>query len=45
MVRSVITSGSRWRIGNGESVNVWTDPWIEDIPTFKPTASVIDGLE
>ena len=45
MARTIIDSGSRWRIDNGESVNVWIDPWIKDIPTFKPCTPVIDGLE
>ena len=45
MARSVIASGSKWRIDNGESVNVWIDPWIKDIPTSKTTTLVIDGLE
>ena len=45
MARTVIASRSRWRIDNGESVNVWIDPWIIDILTFTPTTLVIDGLE
>ena len=24
---------------------MWIDPWIKDIPTFKPTTLVINGLE
>ena len=29
-------------IDNGESVYVWIDPWIKDIPTFKANTLVID---
>ena len=45
MARSIIASGSIWRIGNGESVNIWTDTWIKDSPDFKPTTPIIAGLE
>ena len=43
--RSVTASGSRWRTGNGESMNVWNDPWIKNNPCFKPITPIIDGLE
>ena len=44
MARSVITSGIRWRIGNGERINMWKDPWIKDNLSFKPTTLVTDGM-
>ena len=45
VARSIIASGSRWRIGNGESVNDWTDPLIKDSPNFKLTTPIIAGFE
>ncbi|CAN1193222.1 hypothetical protein LINPERHAP2_LOCUS41944, partial [Linum perenne] len=33
----VVENGSRWRIGNGTSVKVWTDTWIRDEVSFKTT--------
>ena len=45
VARRVITTSSRWRLGNGTDVNVWPDPWIKDIQNFKPTTPIIEGLE
>ena len=28
--------GSRWVIGNGERVNIWTDRWLPTSESFKP---------
>ena len=38
---SIIAPGSRWRIDNGESINVWHDPWINDNPNFKPATRLL----
>jgi len=32
----LIKEGVIWRIGNGESVNIWTDPWIPHGKTRRP---------
>ncbi|OMO97058.1 reverse transcriptase [Corchorus capsularis] len=34
--RKVIIEGSRWRIGNGMTVKVWEDKWINNSTDFKP---------
>ncbi|XP_021746063.1 uncharacterized protein LOC110711934 [Chenopodium quinoa] len=26
--RCVVRRGMKWRVGNGESIRVWTDPWV-----------------
>lgn len=31
----MIREGSRWRIGNGESVCIWKDSWLGYSPPFR----------
>ncbi|XP_058764694.1 uncharacterized mitochondrial protein AtMg00310-like [Vicia villosa] len=33
--RDVVSRGTRWRIGNGESVRIWNNNWILENPRFK----------
>ncbi|KAL0401842.1 UNVERIFIED_CONTAM: hypothetical protein Slati_4214100, partial [Sesamum latifolium] len=35
-VRDLIIAGSRWRIGSGNSVKIWSDRWIPRPYGFKP---------
>ncbi|XP_022720192.1 uncharacterized protein LOC111278020 [Durio zibethinus] len=35
--REVLRLGARWRVGNGEDINVWSDPWILKEDGFIPT--------
>ncbi|XP_075659108.1 putative mitochondrial protein AtMg00310 [Castanea sativa] len=44
--KEVVIRGSRWIIGNGESVNIWKDRWIPTPKSFKvvnPRTSVLDS--
>nr|YP_009381028.1 hypothetical protein AEK19_MT0632 [Utricularia reniformis]ART30886.1 hypothetical protein AEK19_MT0632 [Utricularia reniformis] len=34
--RDLVLAGSRWRVGNGQNIRVWHDPWIPTPPSFKP---------
>jgi len=34
--RELIVQGSRWIVGNGESINVWTTRWIPRPVSFRP---------
>ncbi|XVF57400.1 hypothetical protein PTKIN_Ptkin06aG0202400 [Pterospermum kingtungense] len=34
--RRVVEYGSSWRVGNGCSIDAWTDKWIKKEPTFRP---------
>ncbi|CAN1130761.1 Putative ribonuclease H protein At1g65750 [Linum perenne] len=33
----VINRGSRWKIGDGRGINVWSQPWLRDEDNFKVT--------
>ena len=33
--KEVVVKGSKWIIGNGESVNIWKDRWILTSESFK----------
>jgi hypothetical protein len=32
--RDVLTGGLLWRVGNGESINIWGDKWLPSPTTF-----------
>jgi hypothetical protein len=32
----VLKEGAIWRIGNGQQVNIWTDPWLPRCTTRQP---------
>ncbi|OMO96399.1 reverse transcriptase [Corchorus capsularis] len=34
--REVIRSGSRWRIGNGQTVDIWRDRWLAKPSSYQP---------
>ncbi|XP_041023932.1 uncharacterized mitochondrial protein AtMg00310-like [Juglans microcarpa x Juglans regia] len=36
VVRPLLQEGAIWRIGNGNSVRIWTDKWLPTPSTFKP---------
>jgi len=40
--KRVILEGMRWLIGNGESVNVWTDRWL---PSHLANLKVCDLID
>ncbi len=38
----VIIQGSRWRVGNGISINIWDDQWLPTLSTSKVRTPRID---
>lgn len=36
----VISNGCRWRVGNGASVNMWSDKWMHLGPSLKVVSLV-----
>lgn len=43
--REVLKLGIRWRIGNGESVQIMKDPWLPTPTSFKIISPRNDQLE
>lgn len=43
--KDLILKGSLLKVGTGETINVWTDPWIPDANNTRITTPVIQGLE
>lgn len=43
--RDLLKMGFRYRIGNGETIRVFKDPWIPRVYTFKPTTVNEDFIE
>lgn len=41
----VVRRGLRWRIGNGNSINVWTHPWLRNDAYTHVTTDMIAGRE
>jgi hypothetical protein len=41
----VVRSGLRWRLGNGESIHVWSQPWLRDDHNAYVTTACIEGKE
>jgi len=41
----IVRGGMRWRIGNGESVNVWKDPWLRNQENSYITSTTPYGFE
>ncbi|XP_058734240.1 uncharacterized protein LOC131605971 [Vicia villosa] len=39
--KDVVLKGSRWRIGNGEQMKIWSDNWIPSLPGFKPLNPIV----
>ncbi|KAF7822570.1 reverse transcriptase [Senna tora] len=33
--REVLLEGLCWRVGNGDSISFWNDPWVKDLKDFK----------
>lgn len=33
--RDILKRGVRWVVGNGESIDIWKDPWVPTVPGFK----------
>lgn len=42
---SLVTLGCAWRVGDGNKIKVWHDPWLcQDEDSFVETP-MVDGLE
>ena len=45
MGRDVLVEGARWRVGDGESINVWRDPWLPSVFLPFVSSQVAAGCE
>ena len=43
--KNVIRSGARWRIGKGDRVMVWVDPWLSDMGNLWVESPPAEGHE
>lgn len=55
--KDVITEGSIWQIGNGQSVSIWGDPWlpgpgsgkvlssVKELPSIAKVQDLIDSVQ
>ncbi|KAL0813181.1 hypothetical protein Bca101_069624 [Brassica carinata] len=34
--RDLLLNGVEWKVGNGESISVWTDPWLSPLCPLRP---------
>ena len=42
--QAILLKGSRWRIGDGCSIDVWNNPWLRDAENFKVETPIIHDL-
>ena len=40
--KDIVHEGSIWRIGDGRSINVWKDKWVNSLPSHCPS---FDGMQ
>ncbi|KAL0411141.1 UNVERIFIED_CONTAM: putative mitochondrial protein [Sesamum latifolium] len=43
--KDIIKRGARWRVGTGQNINIWTDPWIPRSFCFKVITPFTPNLE
>ncbi|KAL8511484.1 hypothetical protein ACS0TY_018037 [Phlomoides rotata] len=43
--QDLVRKGIRWKIGDGQSVSVWRQPWVGDDSSFWINTPVVDGFE
>lgn len=41
--RDLITSNSGWAVGNGASINAWTDPWLSLTEQLRPMGPTLEN--
>ncbi|GAU12957.1 hypothetical protein TSUD_97680 [Trifolium subterraneum] len=41
----ILRRGLRWRLGNGDNINVWRQPWLHDSNQPHVTTTMIEGRE
>lgn len=43
--RVILANGTRRKIGNGTSINVWNGEWLKSMDNPSISTSIIEGLE
>ena len=43
--REVLLKGAKWRVGSGESINVWLDAWLPPLDHPRIQSPIVEGFE
>ena len=43
--KEVVNRDIRWRVGDGNSIDVWSDAWVRDLPGFRVGTTPVPGLD
>ena len=42
--RKVVEKGAIWRVGDGQKIDAWKDPWLKKPPDYRATLLVRNPL-
>ena len=45
MAQHLLRQGTRWRVGDGHKINIWTEPWLPVVVSLSVQTMQVSGLE